>query len=309
MRLLSKIADLAQLPGPLALGIGVFDGVHLGHIEVIRCTLAAARESNGTPVIVTFDPHPARILRPDNPPRLLTSTPHKLQLLRTCGVENVLLIKFDRDFSIQSPNQFIQDLAAQRLKTICVGEDWAFGRNRSGNVEFLRAAGKDSGFSVIGVPPVKIDGEIVSSTLIRRAVEAGELEAAERFLGRPYTILGTVTEGQKLGRTMGFPTANLRAHNEQFPPNGVYAIRARIGSQSYEGLANLGVRPTLENATPSRLLEAHLLDFAGELYGQDLEVSFAKYLRAERKFSNLEELSSQIALDEQEARLFFRQSK
>ena len=308
MNTLRRIADLAQLPGPLALGIGVFDGVHLGHQAVIDCTLASARESNGTPVIVTFDPHPARILRPENPPRLLTSTAHKLQLLAAAGVENVLLVTFDAAFADQAPGEFIGQLAAQDLKSICVGEDWAFGKNRSGDVAFLRQAGNESSFSVVAVPPVKIDGEIVSSTLIRRAVEAGELERAARFLGRPYTILGTVVSGKKLGRTIGFPTANLSAHNEQFPPNGVYAIRARVGWHSHVGVANIGVRPTLETATPGRLLEVHLFDFTGDLYGQELEVSFAKFLRGEAKFSGLEALQNQIQLDCKTARQFFQPS-
>ncbi|MEO7933799.1 MAG: bifunctional riboflavin kinase/FAD synthetase [Chthoniobacterales bacterium] len=307
MNALRRIADLAELPGPLALGIGVFDGVHLGHQAVIDCTLASARESDGTPVIVTFDPHPARVLRPENPPRLLTSTAHKLQLLAAAGVENVLLVEFNREFASHSPGDFIRLLAthSKALKSICVGEDWAFGRNRSGNVEFLREQGNELDFHVIAVPPVKIDGEIVSSTLIRRAVEAGDINLAAQYLGRPYTILGTVVNGLELGRTIGFPTANLSAHNEQFPPNGVYAIRARVGSDSHEGVANIGVRPTVKDAAPGRLLEVHLFDFDGDLYGQDIEVSFQKFLRAEEKFASLEALRAQIACDSATARDYF----
>ncbi|HEX8371805.1 MAG TPA: bifunctional riboflavin kinase/FAD synthetase [Chthoniobacterales bacterium] len=311
MRRLSQIAELTSLEGPLSLGIGVFDGVHLGHQAVIDCTLASARKAGGTPVIVTFDPHPARVLRPDNPPRLLTSTSHKLQLLGACGVENVLLVKFDAHFASQSPADFIRLLAAhsQKLHAICVGEDWAFGKNRSGNVDFLRKEGCELGFSVVAVPPVKLSGEIVSSTLVRRAVEAGELDRAAQFLGRPYTILGTVVSGAQLGRTLGFPTANLSAHNEQFPPNGVYAIEAQVGSTVQQGVANIGVRPTVENAAPGRLLEVHLFDFAEDLYGQDIEVSFAAALREEKKFANLDELRAQIALDAQSARHFFETRK
>ena len=305
MNTLRQIDDLAQFTGPLALGIGVFDGVHLGHLAVIRCTLAAVRESNGTPVIVTFDPHPARILRPENPPPLLTSTAHKLQLLAGAGVENVLLVKFDAAFASQSPEEFIRRLAAYSVKTICVGEDWAFGKNRGGNVDFLRQLGNDLSYSVIAVPPVKIDGETVSSTLIRRAVEGGKLDLAAQYLGRHYTILGTVVSGAKLGRTIGFPTANLSAHNEQFPPNGVYAIRARIGSNSHEGVANIGVRPTLDDATLGRLLEVHLFDFDRDLYGQDIEISFAKLLRPEQKFHDLAALRTQISADCTKARDYF----
>jgi riboflavin kinase / FMN adenylyltransferase len=303
----TSIPELSELSGPLALGIGVFDGVHLGHRAVIEATLSAAQQVGGTPVIVTFDPHPARILRPENPPRLLTSTNHKLQLLATVGVENVLLVAFDRDFAANSPGDFIRSLAdhARPLHAICVGEDWAFGRNRSGNVDFLRETGAQLGFTVIAVPPVKIAGEIVSSTLIRRAVEAGELEQAAQYLGRPYTILGTVVAGRQLGRTIGFPTANLSAHNEQFPPNGVYAVDAQAGDRSYRGVANIGLRPSIADAQPGRLLEVHLFDFEGDLYGSDLEISFARYLRAEEKFPDIAALRAQIARDSQSARDFF----
>ncbi len=307
MNVLHCIADLANLPGPLTLGIGVFDGVHLGHRAVIDCTLASARESNGTPVIVTFDPHPARVLRPENSPRLLTSTNHKLQLLAAAGVENVLLVEFNRDFASHSPGAFIRLLAAhsQTLKSISVGEDWAFGRNRSGNVDFLRGQGIELGFQVIAVPPVKINGEIVSSTLIRRAIEDGQLASAAQYLGRPYTILGTVVSGLEIGRTIGFPTANLSAHNEQFPPNGVYAIRATVKSNPHEGVANIGIRPTLKDAVPGRLLEVHIFDFDCDLYGQDIEVSFAKFLRTEEKFTSLDALRTQIALDSAMSRDYF----
>ena len=152
---------------------------------------------------------------------------------------------------------------------------------------------------------MKIGSEIVSSTLIRRAVEAGELDRAEQYLGRPYTILGTVVSGAKLGRTIGFPTANLSAHNEQFPPNGVYAIRARVGSNSHEGVANIGVRPTMDDATPGPLLEVHLFDFDRDLYGQDIEISFAKFLRPEQKFPDLDALRAQISADSTKARDYF----
>ncbi len=309
MKLLRSVSELATLPGPLALGIGVFDGVHLGHQAVIASTLAAAREAGGTAVIVTFDPHPARILRPENPPRLLTSTAHKLQLLAGTAVGHILLVEFNRDFASQSPGAFIGALAAHArpLRAICVGEDWAFGRNRSGNVDFLRSEGTKLGFSVVAVPPVRIGDETVSSTLIRGAVEAGDLTKAEACLGRPYTILGTVVEGRKLGRTLGFPTANLSAHNEQFPPNGVYAVRAVTDGACYDGVANIGLRPTIENGELGRLLEVHLFDFAGDLYGRDVEVAFAKFLRPEKKFPDLDALRAQIGRDTQSSRDFFLQ--
>ncbi len=311
MNTLRHISDLAHLPGPLSLGIGVFDGVHLGHRAVIEATLHAAQSVGGTPVVVTFDPHPARILRPENPPRLLTSTLHKLQLLASLGVATVLIVPFDLHFASQSPESFINALAthAASIHTICVGEDWAFGKNRTGNVPFLRELGQRLHFSVTAVPPVQIDGLIASSTRIRQAVENGDFNLAATYLGRPYTILGTVGGGRKLGRTLGFPTANLSAHNEQFPPNGVYAVEALWQNRKIPAVANIGVRPSIENALPGRLLEVHLLDFQEDLYGQDIEISFLHFLRPELKFDSLDALKAQIARDTQTSRDFFQNQR
>lgn len=308
MKTLRTIPDLAHLRGPLSLGIGVFDGVHLGHQAVIAATLEAARENGGTSVIVTFDPHPARVLRPENPPRLLTSTQHKLQLLASLGVETVLIVPFDLPFASQSPEKFITELAphADSVHTICVGEDWSFGKNRTGNVAFLRELGQRLNFHVTAVAPVQIDGVTASSTRIRQAIESGDFALAATYLGRPYTILGTVGGGRKLGRSIGFPTANLSAHNEQFPPNGVYAVEAFWQGKKLPAVANIGVRPSIENALPGRLLEVHLLDFAEDLYGQDLEISFLHFIRAEEKFESLDALKAQIARDTQTSRDFFR---
>jgi riboflavin kinase/FMN adenylyltransferase len=301
---LRTIDELRNLPGPLFLAIGVFDGVHLGHQAVIRRALQAAQRDRGTALAVTFDPHPVSVLRPEQAPRLLTSTAHKLQLICDLGVTHQLVIHFDHAFAATPPEDFIRALAsaAQPLREICVGFEWSFGKGRAGNLALLERLGAQLGFSEVGVPAVESDGEIISSTLIRRAVESGDLARAAKLLGREYTILGTVVEGDQLGRKLGYPTANLSAHNEQFPPNGVYAVEARRGVHLLPGVANIGVRPTVTNAGGERLLEVHLFDFDEQIYGEDLEITFRKFLRPEQKFAGLEALREQIARDAAQAR-------
>lgn len=299
-----SIADLGKIPGPLFLAIGVFDGVHLGHRAVIERALADAQREGGTAVVVTFDPHPIRLLRPQLAPRLLTSTPHKIRLIRALGATQLLVIPFDHAFAATPPADFIRALAAssQPLREICVGFEWSFGKDRAGNLALLDHLGQELGFDEVGVPAVEIDCKVVSSTLIRGAVEAGDLATAARFLGREYTILGTVTRGAQLGRTLGFPTANLSAHNEQFPPNGVYAVEVARGSQSLKGVANIGIRPTIENASGERVIEVHLFGFHEDIYGEDLEITFRQFLRPEKKFASLDALREQIAADALSAR-------
>jgi len=301
---LSSVAELAGLPGPLFLAIGVFDGVHLGHQAVLRRALGDAGKEGGTAVAVTFDPHPVRVLRPEQAPRLLTSTPHKLQLIRDLGVAHILLIPFDHAFAATDPADFIRALvaAARPLREICVGFEWSFGKDRAGNLALLERLGADLGFAEVGVPAIEADGQIVSSTLVRRAVETGDLDRAARLLGREFTILGTVVEGDHIGKTLGFPTANLSAHNEQFPPNGVYAVEARRGSQMLRGVVNIGVRPTIRSASGERVFEVHLFDFDETIYGEDLEITFRKFLRPEQKFPSLDALRAQIAQDAAQAR-------
>jgi riboflavin kinase/FMN adenylyltransferase len=301
---LSRIEELSRLPGPIYLAIGVFDGVHLGHQAVLGRAVDDAGATGGTAVAVTFDPHPARVLRPDSAPRLLTATAHKARLIRDLGVPWQLVLPFNRQFAATPPAEFIRQLAAasRPLREICVGHAWSFGAGRAGNLQLLEELGKELGFAEVGVPAVEIDGEIVSSTLIRQAVELGDFARAKRFLGRDYTILGTVVEGEQLGRKLGFPTANLSAHNEQFPPDGVYAIEARLDGRTHRGVANIGVRPTVRERGGERLFEVHLFDFGETIYGLDLEVSFRRFLRGEQKFASLEELRAQIARDAEAAR-------
>ncbi len=303
MEILRSIAELEQLRGPLFLAIGVFDGVHRGHQEVISTSARHARDEKGTPVVVTFDPHPARILRPTDAPHLITATQHKIELIRNLGVGHLLVINFDKAFAATPPEQFVEQLVSHSkpLREICVGHEWSFGKNRAGNLDLLKKLGDKFNFNVVGIRPVSIDGEVVSSTAIRQAVENGDFAKAAKMLGRDYTILGTVIHGDSLGRKIGYPTANLSAHSEQFPPNGVYFAKALVSGESHHGLVNLGVRPTV-SGSKERILEIFLLDFDRDIYGADVEVQFIKYLRPEKKFESLDALKDQIANDVREAR-------
>jgi len=304
METLRSISELSRLPGPLFLAIGVFDGVHLGHHAVISTCTEHAQAANGTPVVVTFDPHPEKVLRPKAAPHLLTATPHKIALIRDLGVGHLLIITFDKQFAATEPEDFVQQLVkySNPLREICVGHEWSFGRNRRGNLELLKKMGAHFDFNVIGIPPVTVNGELVSSTTIRQVVETGDLTKAAQMLGRQYTILGTVVHGDDLGKKIGFPTANLSAHNEQFPPNGVYLAEAKLGTVIYPGVVNLGYRPTVSTGKSERTLEIHLLDFDRDIYGEDLEVRFIRYLRPEKKFKNTDALVRQIEADVKQAR-------
>jgi riboflavin kinase/FMN adenylyltransferase len=305
MQILRSIPELSRLPGPLFLAIGVFDGVHRGHQAVISTSAEHAHSANGTPVVVTFDPHPMKVLRPKDAPHLLTATQHKIRLIRDLGVRHLLIIKFDKAFAATAPEDFVQQLVthSKPLREVCVGHEWSFGKGRRGNLALLRKLGAQFDFEVVGIPAVALgNGEPVSSTAIRHAVEAGDLAKAAEMLGREYTILGTVVRGEHLGKKIGFPTANLTAHSEQFPPNGVYFAQATLAGTVYPGVVNLGYRPTVSSGKSERVLEIYLLDFDHDIYGKDVEVRFVRYLRPEQKFENLDALAKQIELDVQQAR-------
>jgi riboflavin kinase / FMN adenylyltransferase len=304
METFRSISELSKLRGPLFLAIGVFDGVHLGHQAVISTSAQHARAANGTPVVVTFDPHPEKVLRPKTAPHLLTATPHKIALIRDLGVAHLLIITFDKQFAATEPEEFVHELVehSKSLREICVGHEWSFGKNRRGNLKLLNQFGARFDFGVVGIPPVTVNGELVSSTTIRKAVETGDLAKAAQMLGREYTVLGTVVSGDNRGKKIGFPTANLSAHNEQFPPNGVYFAEAKLEGVIYPGVVNLGYRPTVDTRKSERILEIHLFDFDHDIYGKDLEVRFIRYLRPEKKFESVEALVRQIGLDVKQAR-------
>jgi len=304
MTVLHDIAELATLRGPVALAIGVFDGVHLGHQEVICSAKDFAEKHGGTAAVMTFDPHPMRVLRPESAPRLLCSTRHKLHILEEMGLTHSLVSAFSAEMAAMNAQQFIEKLvsACQPLGYISVGYTWSFGKGREGDIHKLMELGEAHGFGVYGVPVVKIGEDVISSTLVREAVRGGDFGLARVLLGRDYTVLGDVVKGRQLGRTIGFPTANVAMENEELPPNGVYVVQARIKGRAapVRGVANLGYKPTV--GSDERTLEVHLLDFEGDLYGQEMEVDFLRHVRDERKFAGLDELKAQIKRDAAEAR-------
>jgi riboflavin kinase/FMN adenylyltransferase len=304
---LRSIHELSRIPGPVSLAIGVFDGVHLGHQEVIHTAQEHAVQHHGQAVVMSFDPHPLSVLRPEMMPKRLCGEKLRTRLLAEMGVAGMLLCPFTREVAETGAEDFVRSLvtACRPLGCISVGYTWSFGKNRSGNIHSLMDLGQQHDFAVYGVPPIRLEGDVVSSTLIRDAVTAGDLVRAGALLGRPYSLLGEVTEGRKLARQMGFPTANVRPEAEVLPPFGVYTVEALVDGRWRPGIANLGVRPTVEADAGAAALEVHLFDWEGDLYGRDVEVRLGTYLRPEKKFSGLEELRAQIRTDVDQARSLF----
>jgi riboflavin kinase/FMN adenylyltransferase len=245
------------------------------------------------------------VIAPNKAPKALLETlDHKARVVADLGVQLFIPLHFDHEFAKMEAAEFLEKLMAAPVRTIAVGEDWRFGHNRSGDVPFLEREAARHGFKLEAVPPVMHDGDRISSTRIRQAIRDGNLGDAEQMLGRPYTITGTVVEGRKLGRTIGFPTANLTTGEAQLPPDGVWAVRALLpDGVRLDGVANLGLRPTVGGTT--RSLEVHLFDFTGDLYGQELEIRFEKHLRAEIQFASLDALRVQIQQDVNAARDLF----
>jgi riboflavin kinase/FMN adenylyltransferase len=304
MEVVRDFDSLQRLGKKFSLAIGVFDGIHRGHQAVIQAAMNDARACRGQAAVMTFDPHPVRVLAPDRAPLLLTSTPHKLALIESLGVTACLVIEFSRNFAETSAEAFIEKVATRTpdLQTICVGSRFRFGHDRKGSATLLRAMSTSRGFRLHELPSLTLDGETISSTAVRKLVAAGDLENATRMLGRPFSILGTVVRGDALGRKLGYPTANLNRHNEVAPPHGVYAVRARIAGELRPGLVNIGLRPTVKSGERTPLTELHVLDFSDDLYGRDIEVFFIARLRDEMKFPSLDALRAQIQRDEQAAR-------
>ena len=304
MRVLRTASELQPAGRKVCLAIGFFDGVHLGHQQIIRQTVADARQHNAVSVVVTFDRHPNTIVAPQRAPALIYPLSQKLRVIGSLGADSLLLIHFDREFSQQPGEAFIRGLARDlgQLQSLCVGSAFTFGHKRTGNVALLRTLGTELKFTVHGLAAVSLDGKIVSSTRIRETIRAGELDAATQMLGRSYSVVGPVIAGDQLGRQIGFPTANLDVTGLVLPPHGVYAAHARFRGETQPAVVNLGLRPTLNNPQPQLRVEAHLLDFNGYLYGEEMELVFLEKLRDEQKFASLAALQEQIARDVAAAR-------
>lgn len=299
MKVLAQPAPFGSPPQPVCLAIGVFDGVHLGHQEVLRQTLADARIHGGVSVVATFDRHPSAVLAPDRVPPGIWPVWRRLDACAAMGFDAALVFTFDEAFSRQSAGEFLDRLAGGVvcLASISVGTTFVFGHRRSGTVETLREHGMRRGYGVHGIPPLEQDGEVVSSTRLREWIAAGDLGRAARALGRPVSLAGDVVEGDRLGRQLGFPTANLAVDGMVLPPTGVYAATAVTREGRWAAAVNLGRRPTVAPGGGAVRVEAHLIGFEGDLYGTRLELELDRRLRGEERFPSREALVAAIARD------------
>lgn len=304
MIILKAIGELSSLKGPIVLAAGTFDGVHLGHQALIRRAMEEAASCGGTAVVMTFDRHPAALLRPEKAPKLLTRNDAKIALLDGMGVQALLMLPFTSELASVTARDFIASLvsSASPLRAVCVGREWFFGKGGEGNVALLKELGVAHNFSVIQIDPVMAEDSPISSTRIRTAVVSGNLNEAATCLGRPFLLSGTVVSGAGLGSKIGFPTANLEIEGMQLPPNGVYAVRVTTEGLQLSGVCNIGVRPTVDTDSTKRTLEVHLFDVSRDFVGKEFSVEFVKFLRAEHKFSGVEELKGQIVKDCESAR-------
>jgi riboflavin kinase/FMN adenylyltransferase len=304
MNVIHATAELEAGSRPVCLAIGVFDGVHLGHQQVIRQAVGDAAQHEGLSVVITFDRHPAAVLAPARVPPLLYPPAKKMRAIAALGPDTACVIHFDKAFSELTGEEFVRGLArdCRKIQSLSVGRAFTFGHGRSGNVALLHALGKELNFAVHALAEVSLDGQLVSSTRVRAAVRAGRFAQAGQMLGRPYTLCGCIVKGNGVGREMGVPTANLDAAGLQIPPSGVYAARAFVGGRSHAAAVNIGCRPTVASVAPQIQVEAHLLDFAGDLYGEEVELAFLKKLRNEQKFPSLAALREQIHRDIAQAR-------
>lgn len=287
--------------------IGNFDGVHRGHGALIERLAESARQMGLVPTVLTFEPHPREFFAPDSAPARLTTLREKLELLADCGVVQVMVCRFNAEFAALSAAQFVDRVLVQSLQVrhLIVGDDFRFGQGRQGDFAFLQAAGNRLGFGVESLGSIVVDGERVSSSGVREALAAGDMERAVRLLGRPYIIDGRVVRGDQVGRQLGFSTANIRIKHNPLPMTGVFAVEVRgLGQAMLPGVANLGIRPTLGGTRP--LLEVHLFDFDCDIYGAHLSVRFVHKLRDEQRFPNLAALQAQIARDAVAARAHFK---
>ncbi len=299
MKALASIERLAEFPQRIHLAIGVFDGVHLGHQEVIRSAVKAAADEGGEAVVLTFDPHPIEVLAPEKAPAMLMTTSQKRDIFKSIGASHSVILPFDREFAQLEGEVFVKLLAnaGSELASIHVGEDWVFGRGRKGTIETMRSLGAKHGFAVGAVAHVEYGGQRISSTLIRQALAGGDLTIARSMLGRDYSVCGRVVKGKQLGRQLGFPTANLAPATPVIPPHGVYVVEGRKDGWRARGIANIGIRPTLDDGLTEKRLEAHFLDLDEDLYGETLEVVLLENVRPEQAFPNVDALVDQIRSD------------
>ncbi len=296
----------AEIARPVVLTLGVFDGLHLGHQLIISRVVERARALRAVPTVLTFDPHPRAVLHPESAPPLLQTFDQKVEAFGVLGVEQTIVVRFTREFAEVRAEEFLRDVVYERLhaREVYLGRGFAFGRGREGDINLLRRVSGELGFFADEVPEVRLRGQRISSSRIRELLAAGRVNLARRMLGRPYGVEGRVVRGHERGRTIGFPTANLRPANRVIPRRGVYVTATLIDGSWRRSVTNVGVRPTFKDESePS--VETYVMDWGGDLYGDVVRVRFLHRLRDERRFSGVEELKEQINRDAARARKYF----
>jgi len=279
--------------------IGTFDGVHTGHQRILEQLKAESKKIDGESVLITFDPHPRKVLDPTRPPKLINTLDEKIELLQEQGIDHLVIVPFTLQFAALTAEEYIQDFLVNKFHphTVIIGYDHRFGHDRVGDYHMMESFATKMGFQLKEIPEHIVDSIIVSSTKIREAIKLGDIEIANDLLGYDFFFQGTIIEGNKLGRKLGFPTANLQVHNPDklIPGHGVYAVTATLNGQHYEGMMNIGIRPTLTDGL--FMIEVNLFNFDEEVYGNELRVHVKKFMRPEIKFNGLEALKQQIAKD------------
>ena len=297
MKVIEDVTKTEERFPYVVLTVGSFDGVHLGHQRVIEELVLRAQKAGGTAAVMTLRPHPREFFAPEHAPNLLTSDRKKLELIERMGVDVVFILPFTREVAHLEPRAYVESIIHQRChaREMVVGHDFRFGKDAQGDYAFLQEMGRKLGFSVFQVPPLTVDGERISSTVIRERLFEGDLDEAERFLGRKYSIAGEVVAGRGIGATLGFPTANIQPHHTAIPAQGVYAAEVIIEGERYPAAVNIGIAPTIRHE--DTVIEAFVIGFEGNIRGREIEVIFHNRLRPEKKFSSHEELIAAIRHD------------
>lgn len=310
MRIFKGIDELGAFKNSVVT-IGTFDGAHKGHQKILSRLNDRAKETQGESILFTFYPHPRMIVFPENHNlKLLQTIDEKIESLASFGLDNLIIYPFTKEFSRLTAFEFVRDILVEKLKvkTLVIGYDHQFGRNREGDLEFLKETAKIFDFDVEEISAEEVQEVNVSSTKIRQSLNNGNIERANEFLGRPFLCTGKVVDGKRLGRELGFPTLNIEVNNEHkiLPKDGVYAVNVQIKDEHLEGMMNIGQNPTVQkNTEQEKKLEVHIFDFDKEVYGAEVKVFFQKFIRDEKTFSNLEELKSQLIQDEKNVRTYF----
>ncbi|MGY0218273.1 bifunctional riboflavin kinase/FAD synthetase [Endozoicomonadaceae bacterium StTr2] len=301
MQLVGGLHKIRESHKGCVASIGNFDGVHLGHQDIIQQLSAKASALNAHACVILFEPQPKEFFTPEKAPARISTLREKIELLQQFGIDQVLVVRFDKLFRSLSADEFIQRVLVDGLavKHLVVGDDFRFGSDRAGNFARLEQAGQQYGFGVNNTRSVIVDGDRVSSTLVRHSLQQADFERAAELLGHRYSMSGRVISGQQLGRTLGTPTANIQLKRRRIPMSGVFAVRVTVDNQTWPGVANLGIRPTVSGKTP--LLEVHLLGFSGNLYDKRIHVEYVKKIRDERKFDSLDALRAAIQVDQRDA--------